>query len=57
MKSFIIRPLWVEAVGCTEDAPAVHQYESHFLLPRPAFPKFYVKSLKKFKNIGIFRQR
>ena len=24
MKSFIVRPLWVEAVGCTEDAPAVH---------------------------------
>ena len=33
---------------------AEHEYQSHFFLSRPAFPKFCVKSLKSIINIGIF---
>ena len=35
--------------------PAKHEYQSHFFLSRPAFPKLYHKFLKRIINIGIFR--
>ena len=35
--------------------PAQPEYQSHFFLSRPAFPKFYVKSLNTNINICIFR--